>query len=287
MNWENLREEEFKEAIKISGGVCVLPVGCIEKHGQHLPVGTDTILATEIVKRAAEREEVCVFPTIPFGEKTGAGEFCGTIILSENLRQNLLSELCDEIGRNGLKKILIFNGHGGNQAMISSFARSTLYRQKSYMVYDYSPGSDFPTPNKILSGNYGELTKEDREVLKAYTEAKKRYGHACFIETGWIYATHPELVRLDKANAESGSSTHRFDEFSRLKINSPFAWMANYPNSYAGDMHEGMNERIAAAMMEYSVRKAAEVFKFLKTETISEEYFNEWKEKQNKNFSEI
>lgn len=75
MNWENLREEEFKEAIKISGGVCVLPVGCIEKHGQHLPVGTDTILATKIVKRAAEREEVCVFPTIPFGEKTGAGEF--------------------------------------------------------------------------------------------------------------------------------------------------------------------------------------------------------------------
>ena len=51
-----------------------------------------------------------------------------------------------------------------------------------------------------------------------------------------------------------------FDEFSKLKINSPFSWMANYPNSYAGDFHDGLNERIANAMMEYSVQKTAEAF---------------------------
>ena len=280
MRWEYLREEEFKTAIKESKGVCVLPVGCFEKHGQHLPIGTDSILATQIVRKAAEREPVCVFPTLHFGEKTGAGEFLGTIILSTELRLKLLGEICDEIARNGFHKILIFNGHGGNQAMISQFSRSTLFEKKNYMVFDYAPGSDFPLPNKIMSGNYGKLTNEDREILKSYVDAKKRYGHACFIETGWIYATNPELVRLDKADAESGSSTHRFDDFAKLKINSPFAWMANYPNSYAGDMHEGMNERIAAAMMEYSVTKAAEVFKFLKTETISDQYYKEWLEKQ-------
>jgi len=279
MNWQYLREEEFQTAIEISKGVCVLPVGCMEKHGQHLPVGTDSILAEEIVKRAAQREPVCVFPTIHFGEKTGAGEFKGTVILSSELRQRLLMEICSEIHRNGFTKILIFNGHGGNQAMISQFSRSTLKEKRGYMVFDYAPGSDFPTPNKLLSGNYGKLTEEDREVLKAYIDAKKRYGHACFIETGWIYATHPELVRLDKLDAESGSSTHRFDEFTKRKINSPFAWMANYPNSYAGDMHEGMSDTIAAAMMEYSVKKAAEVFKFLKEETISNEYYEEWSSK--------
>ncbi len=280
MRWEYLREEEFKTAINESKGVCVLPIGCLEKHGQHLPIGTDSILATQIVRKAAEREPVCVFPTLHFGEKTGAGEFLGTIILSTELRLKLLGEICDEIARNGFHKILIFNGHGGNQAMISQFSRSTLFEKKNYMVFDYAPGSDFPLPNKIMSGNYGKLTNEDREILKAYVDAKKRYGHACFIETGWIYATNPELVRLDKSDAESGSSTHRFDDFAKLKINSPFAWMANYPNSYDGDMHEGMNERIAAAMMEYSVTKAAEVFKFLKTETISDEYYKEWLEKQ-------
>ncbi len=279
MKWQNLREEEFQKAIEDSCGVCVIPIGCMEKHGQHLPVGTDSILAEEIALRASERESVCVFPTLHFGEKTGAGEFKGTIMLSDSLRQMLLTELCDEIHRNGFDKILIFNGHGGNQSMINQFSRSTLMSDRGYMVFDYSPGADFPLPNKILSGNYGKLTSEDRETLKAYTDAKKRYGHACFIETGWIYAVNPSLVRLDKMDAESGSSTHRFDAFSKLKINSPFAWMANYPNSYGGDMHEGMSAGIASAMMEYSVSKAAEVFKFLKEETISREYYEEWRSK--------
>lgn len=280
MKWEYLREEEFASAIEKSKGVCVLPVGCLEKHGQHLPVGTDSILATEIVNRAAEREEVCVFPTMHFGEKTGAGEFKGTVIFSRELRQKILEETCSEIARNGFRKILVFNGHGGNQSMISEFTRSTLLKKPDYLVFDYAPGADFPTPNKLLSGAYGELTKEDRAVLTDYIEKKKRYGHACFIETGWIYASNPELVRLDKMDEESGQSTHRFDAFTKLKINSPFAWMANYPDSYAGDSHEGMNDRIASAMMEYSVQKTAEVFKFLKEETISEEYYREWAEKQ-------
>ncbi|MBP3337593.1 MAG: creatininase family protein [Clostridia bacterium] len=280
MRWEHLREEEFQKAIKKSNGVCVLPIGALEKHGQHLPVGTDSILATQIVRKAAEREPVCVFPTLHFGEKTGAGEFCGTIMLSDELRMRLLTELCDEIARNGFKKILIFNGHGGNQSMISQFARSTLLKNPKYLVFDYAPGSDFPLPNKLLSGQYGKLTAEDRIVLENYVKEKKRYGHACFIETGWIYATHPDLVRLDKIADESGKSTHRFDDFAKLKINSPFAWMANYPNSYAGDMHEGMSETIANAMLEYSVQKTVEVFKFLKNETISDEYFAEWQQKQ-------
>lgn len=276
MIWEYLREEEFKEAIEKSAGVCVLPVGCLEKHGQHLPVGTDVIHVTEVARRAAEREPVVVFPTMYFGEKTGAGEFAGTVIFSAELRLKILEETCREIARNGFKKILIFNGHGGNQSMISYFSRSVLYENRDYMVYDYSIGSDFPTPKKLLSDNYGPLTADDRKVLQDYVEQKKKYGHACFIETGWVYASHPQYVRLDKVAQESGSSTHRFDEFTKRKINSPFAWMADYPNSYAGDMHEGMNERIAGAMMEYSVRKTAEIFGFLKNEKISDEYKREW-----------
>ena len=196
MYWEHLTEEEFFDAIEKSKGVCVLPIGCMEKHGQHLPVGTDSILATEIVRRASQIEEVCVFPTLHFGEKTGAGEFKGTVILSQELRQRLLAELCCEIHRNGFQKILIFNGHGGNQAMISSLERSLLYEKNDFLVFDYAPGSDFPTPNKLLSGNYGNLTTDDRAILQAYVDAKKRYGHACFIETGWVYGVRPEIMAI-------------------------------------------------------------------------------------------
>ncbi|MBE7040445.1 MAG: creatininase family protein [Ruminococcaceae bacterium] len=280
MLWENLREEEFRDAIKTSGGVCILPVGCLEKHGQHLPVGTDVIHITEIAKRAAEIEPVCVFPTMYFGEKTGAGEFLGTVIFSPELRLQILKETCSEIYRNGFNKILIYNGHGGNQAMISYFMRGLLYEKTPYSVFDYSLGSDFATPKKILNEGFSFLTTEDRKILQAYNDEKKRFGHADFIETGWVYGVRPETVRLDKMNQESCESTHRFDEFSSKRINTPFSWMANFPNSVEGDMHEGMNERIAKAMVEYSVKKLCDVLKFLKTETVSEEYKKEWLAKQ-------
>ena len=281
MLWENLREEEFKDAITKSKGLCILPVGCLEKHGQHLPVGTDVIHITEIAKRATESEEAVVFPTMYFGEKTGAGEFMGTVIFSPQLRLQILKETCNEIYRNGFDKILIYNGHGGNQSMISYFSRGVLYEKAPYNVFDYSLGSDFATPKKILNEGYNYLTGEDRKVLQAYNDEKKRFGHADFIETGWVYGVRPQTVRLDKVNQESYQSTHRFDEFSALRINTPFAWMANFPNSYEGDMHEGMNERIARAMVDYSVKKLCEVIKFLKEETISTEYKKEWLEKQN------
>ena len=95
-----------------------------------------------------------------------------------------------------------------------------------------------------------------------------------------MYGVRPEAVRLDKIGQESGESVHRFDGFAERKIQSPFSWMADYPNSYQGDMHEGMNERIAAAMVSYSVDRLAEILRFLKTETISTAYKNEWLAKQ-------
>lgn len=280
MLWENLREEEFKDAIKDSNGLCILPVGCLEKHGQHLPVGTDVIHITEIARLATEEEPACVFPTMYFGEKTGAGEFFGTVIFSPQLRLNILKETCNEIYRNGFDKILLYNGHGGNRDMLSFFSRSLLYEKTPYSVFEYSLGADFATPKKLLNGNFKYLTKEDRAVLKDYTDKKKRFGHACFVETGWVYGVRPQTVRLDKIGQESGESVHRFDEISELKINSPFSWMADYPNSYQGDMHEGMNERIARAMVEYSVGALKNVIKLLKTETISTEYKKEWLKKQ-------
>lgn len=280
MLWENLREEEFKEAIRSSKGVCILPVGCLEKHGQHLPVGTDVIHCTEIANRAAAEETAMVFPTMYFGEKTGAGEHLGTVIFSPELRLSILKETCREIYRNGFHKILLYNGHGGNQAWLSYFARSVLYEKSPYSVFVYSLGADFATPKKILNEGYDFLTGEDRKILQKYVAEKKRFGHADYVETGWVYGVRPDTVRLDRATAESNASTHRFDAFSDLKIDSPFTWMANFPNSFEGDMHEGMNERIARAMVTYSVERLKEVVSFLKNETVSEEYKREWLEKQ-------
>lgn len=280
MLWENLREEEFKDALEKSKGLCILPIGCLEKHGPHLPVGTDIFVARDITEAAAEIEDAVVFPTMYFGEKSGAGEFAGTVMFSAKLRFDILTETCKEIARNGFKKILIYNGHGGNASMIGNFTRSVLAEKNDYMVFSADNGKALDI-EPILSKDYPYLTDEDKKIMKAFVDRKdKTWGHACFVESGWIYCNHKDICRLDKMNEESGENTGRFKKFGELGIATPFSWMANYPNSYDGTFHEGLNERISRATFDYSVELLVDVIKFLKTETISDEYHKEWLAKQ-------
>ncbi len=279
MLWTELRHEEFAPAREASHGVCILPVGCIEKHGQHLPLGTDAFAAAHIARRAAEKEPAVVFPEMYFGEKTGAGEFDGTVMFSSKLRFDILTETCSEIGRNGFKKILILNGHGGNSAMLSNFSRSVLESKKDYMVFVSRGVPLSKRCNAILDANFDYLTDEDKESLRDFIVSKKPVGHGCFVETATAYGLYPHLVRLDKMTEEDGHSNHRFDEFAAHGLETPFLWMANYPNSYTGEAHP-INERIARAMVDVEVAAVAKTIKFLKEETISNEYHKEWCAKQ-------
>jgi len=280
MLWEYLKEEEFKKAREASKGVCIVPVGCVEKHGQHMPLGTDVLFAKEAAKAACEIEEAVVFPGMYFGEKTGAGEFDGTIIFSAPLRYEILKETCSEIGRNGFNKIILLNGHGGNSAMLNNFARSVLYEKKDYMVFIWGGGVAASHPSKVLEKNYDYLTDEDKKFLQHFCDTSKEGGHGCFVEAGRFKHIYPDLVDMEKMLENNGLSTHRFDEFSKLGIYSPFGWMANYPDSFVGEYYDGLNERIAKAMFDCYVEKLAEVIKFMKEDTVAEEYHKEWLAKQ-------
>ena len=139
MLWINLREEEFKPMFERVHGVCAMAIGSIEKHGQHLPLGTDTLKGGKILELASEREEVCVFPPLFFGDlqgvqanRAGEGAHYGYVALSSELLLSLLREICDEIGRNGFTKILLFSIHGGNNAFLKNFARAVTSTKKSY-----------------------------------------------------------------------------------------------------------------------------------------------------------
>lgn len=278
MLWEELRRDEFNDAVKQSGGVCAIPIGCVEAHGIHMALGCDVLHAYGHTKLAAEKEPVVVFPPIYFGEKSGAGEYPGTIIFPEILIHQILEQCCKEIHRNGFKKIIIVNGHGGNSSMLNNFARSVLQKRNGYNVFVVSENLGACMPKKILEQieKHPSLTEEDVAVLKSYVENVKFAGHGCFTETGWLYALRPDLVRLDLMDKLDGRSTNLFDEFSKLGIYTPFGWMGNYPNSLTADYHPGLNERIAGAMSDICVNQLAEVFKFLKEETISEEYYASW-----------
>lgn len=276
MLWENLRCDEFKAAVEKSNGVCAIPIGCVEAHGIHLPLGCDTLKAREFCIRAAEKEPVVVFPAFYFGEKSGAGEFPGTIILPTTLIFQLLEECCKEIHRNGFKKVVLVSSHGGNKAMLDFFNRAMLEKQPEILVYHYYQSMAYP--DKVLADleSFPYLTEEDIAILQSFTDQGKRDGHGGFVETSCLYDVCPELIDLSKVDALSSTSTHLFDGFADNKITTPFAWMANYPNSYSADLHYGVNERIAKAIAAKTVESTARAFKFLREETVSDEFHKQW-----------
>jgi hypothetical protein len=123
---EELTSPEFAQAVELSGSVCILPIGILEKHGPHLPLGTDMMDAREVALRAAKQEYSIVFPEYYFGQIYEAKHQPGTIAYSAELVWNLLQETCDELARNGLKKIIIVNGHGGNRFFLNYFCLAQL-----------------------------------------------------------------------------------------------------------------------------------------------------------------
>ena len=280
MIWDNLREEEFEGAIKKSGGICVIPMGCIEKHGQHLPVGTDYIEALTISKAAAEIEDVVILPIGGWlGEVScfhafkdpGAVKLRGCIGIKQSTILTVLEELCDEIARNGFTKILIVNNHGGNQSIINHFLRCQSYEFKPYatMTTYASPG-DLMDPKSIYAtvterrDEFPALTDEDMEVLRKLAETGYGGGHGHFKETAIVMSADESLVAKDRYDAEDGLSNHRTDYLRQAGISATNDWLANYPNSYSGYPPFGCSKAIGDAFVKLCAERLAKVFKLLK-----------------------
>src|ERR1700688_2107821 len=135
VHWEELTAAEFRSAIDQSKGTCLLPFGILEKHGPHLPLGTDLLKVRYEALHAAEQEYAVVFPEYYFGQIFEARHEPGTIAYSTHLQLELLQETTDEMARNGCKKIIIVNGHGGNENLLPFFALSQLEKPHDYVVY--------------------------------------------------------------------------------------------------------------------------------------------------------
>lgn len=280
MKWELLREEEFEGAIEKSGGLCVIPFGCVEKHGQHLPVGCDTIAAKGVVELASQMEDVMIFPEAMWlGDVTNYHSLQGDAIKENRNRGGIglkhstiltvLEELCDEIARNGFRKILIVNGHGGNVYMLNHFLRSQSYDLKPYatMWTNYYQGYD---PAKMYQtvlerkDEFSYLTEEDMKALARIAETGTGGCHADWEETAYMLALCPENVAPDKYEAESGASIHRSDYLAKEGVNLTLEWTANFPNAYSGDPPHGCSENIGKAMMTLRAERLARIFKMLK-----------------------
>jgi creatinine amidohydrolase len=164
VHWEELTADEFRSAIERSRSTCLLPFGILEKHGEHLPLGTDLLKVRYAALHAAEEEYAVVFPEYYFGQIFEARHEPGTIAYSTHLQLDLLQETTDEMARNGCKKIIIVNGHGGNENLLPFFAQTQLEKAHDYVVYvmpilDPAPGGQ---PRKRPSTCMGANRKHRR-----------------------------------------------------------------------------------------------------------------------------
>ncbi|MFC1792778.1 creatininase family protein [Planctomycetota bacterium] len=216
VKWGELTAPDFIKAVEKSGGICLIPIGVFEKHGPHLPLRTDLIDVREIALRAAKKEYALVFPEYYFSQILEAKHQPGAIAYSPKLIWDILQETCDEISRNGIKKIILVNGHGGNNNFLPFFGLTQLEKPRDYCVVLFEP----------------ETSPEVAEKVKKLRETKTG-GHAGETETSTMLVSRPDLVRKDRANDQSG------EDQARLKhIPTNFTgifWYAQYPNHYAGD----------------------------------------------------
>jgi creatinine amidohydrolase len=248
MLWAEVTSERFPAAVEAAGGVCVVPMGCLERHGPHLPLGTDQIVIDEVVRRA-EEEPAVVFPSYYLGQIAEARHCPGAFSLPHELLLRLLCATFEEIGRNGFSKIIVASGHGGNSGLIGYALATMLQERRDYCVYALSPDYRFTDEERA---QFEKLRKTDGK-------------HAGETETSTILALRPELVHLEDITDPDAWKPQGLQAHLR-GVRSPFGWYAEYPTHYAGDARPATSE-LGEFLIGVAVRRIAEAIRAVKADT--------------------
>ncbi|HUU99590.1 MAG TPA: creatininase family protein [Bacteroidales bacterium] len=256
---EELTSPQFVKAVELSGGVAVIPLGIIEKHGPHLPLGTDLFEAREAACTAAKKEYAVVYPPYYVGQIFEARHQPGTIAYSSELMWKMLEETCTELARNGLKKIILVNGHGGNTSFLQYFCQSQLAGQNDYIVVLFQEGAD-PV-----------YAKEIKSMKKATLD-----GHAGEEETSMMYVIRPDLVNQEVIKSESGTNQGKLDQLSYGYTG--IWWYARFPNHYASDVAQP-NQRLGELLITSWANQIADLIKYLKNNNTIEQLHKEFNQR--------
>ena len=255
VHWEELTAADFRQGIQRSQGTCLLPFGILEKHGPHLPLGTDLLDVRHAALGAAEQEYAVVFPEYYFGQIAEAKHEPGTMAYSRSLQLALLQETTDEMARNGCKKILIVNGHGGNDSLLPYFAQTQLDKPHDYVVYIF----DERTPSQ---GGPPLKTKIDM--------------HAGESETSKMMISRPDLVHQDRATSESGADQAR--QKLPEDVYTGIWWYTRFPNHYSGE-GAAANKELGQFQMNWWIESVVKAIKAVKADDVSLQMQKEFFEK--------
>lgn len=103
--------------------IAVIPIGAIEQHGPHLPVSTDSDIATEVAQRLCEKTGYLLLPTIPYGVSFEHAPFFN-LSLKKNTIKRILADMLSSLAQNGISTVFVINGHHGNQEPLKGLSRA-------------------------------------------------------------------------------------------------------------------------------------------------------------------
>ena len=205
--WSYLTTTDFG-LLDAARTVAVLPVAATEQHGPHLPLSVDTDLVTGIVAAAlpqlAVDLPVLVLPTMAVGFSPEHARFAGTLTLKSETVIRLWTEIGESVAASGVKKLVLFNAHGGQVSVMDLVARD-LRARLGLLVYSVSW---FNLPMADAQG---------RDVNALFSAAEHRFGiHAGDIETSMMRALRPDLVRMEHAQDFHSTAQDRAAAFPIL-----------------------------------------------------------------------
>jgi creatinine amidohydrolase len=176
------------------------------------------------------------------------------VVIRRELVFALLENICDEMARQGLKKIILLSGHGGNRHMLPLFVQTLMETPHDYCVY---------------FANLPHFTKAE-EILDT-----REIGHACEAETSTMLHTHPELVKMEALPDEDSPSLARNQALKDVDAYSPVDWYAMYPRMYVGDARSATAGKGKVMMDDYRQR-LVRLIRAVKQDTISPEMMKDF-----------
>lgn len=177
-SWEDVA------AATAEGLIAVLPVGAVEQHGAHLPLLTDTVLASGVARRVAEGCDALLLPAIAYGDAWTAEDWAGTLSLSPETLRRTVEDIGRGLQRMGAKGLITVNGHFGNREPINLSARALSE-------------AGFP----VLHLDYPRLEALAAELMDS-EPAGPGFYHADEVETSMMLALAPGTVRMERAAPE-------------------------------------------------------------------------------------
>ena len=228
--WQDLTSAAFR-GLDTDRTVAVLPVGAIEQHGPHLAVATDACLNEAVVRRgleiAASGLPVLVLPMTAVGKSDEHKAFPGTLTLSAETLGRVWYEIGASVARAGVRKLLLFNSHGGQPQVMQIAARAL--RIDHGMLVVAANWFSWGTPPGLVS------------------DAETRHGiHAGAIETSMMLAARPDLVRPELVADFPPATLEDERLFPRLRAlgAAGFGWQAQdlHAQGAAGDARRATAE---------------------------------------------